>query len=433
MRAIRPSAPRRSVSRRTAARRALSVVGAASLVVVPAAAAIAADDAPAEPSPDATQPATPEVTLPSPDQVDQIDPAPSPAADAAPSEAAPVPEPAAPVSAAPVSAAPAATDDLSAATPPPGAYFGTGKVQISVVPQGAAGADLTSRFLVTADDGETAPAQQTITTEADGRYDPPYGYAQVPGDELTITLVDAPAGYMLPENATQVVPACVVPVTGEPAPPGAECEVSLTFTVVPDYRTVAARTRTAGGTAVAGVTVELHSPDAGAPSPSPIEPMPSALPADGAALDGDLAAVTIPGRTLIATGVTDANGRVVFDEPVTPAQGYLLVPTQVPDGYLLPAAVSVDVPAVATVAEANLALDVPITMVPRAVTPGGPGGPGATVAPVAPAAVVTPPRYTGATLPDTGVDAIALTCLAGLFVAAGAASVVGSRRAGTRA
>lgn len=422
MRATRPSAPRRSVLRRTAARRALSVVGTASLVVVPAAAAIAADDAPAEPTPDATQPATPEVVLPSPDQVDQVGPAPE---ETTPSTAAPAPEPAAPVS-----APSAATDDLSAATPPPGSYFGVGKAYITVEPHGTGGSDLTATFLVTADDGETPPTQETITTASDGRYNLPTGYSQDPGDELTITLVDAPAGYMLPANVTQVVPRCVVPV-GEPAPPGAACEVSLTFPVVADYRTVAARTRTAGGAAVAGVTVELHSPDVGAPTPtgSPTEsptsePMPSALPADGAALDGDLAAVTIPGRTLIATGVTDASGRVVFDEPVTPAQGYLLVPTRVPDGYLLPAAVSVDVPAVATVAEADLALDVPITMVPRAV---------ATTTPGATGAAATPPRYTGATLPDTGVDAIALACLAGLFVAAGAASVVGSRRSGTRA
>lgn len=427
MPALRPALSRQPSARRGAVRRALSAVGAVSLVVVPSAAAIAADDAAAaDPSPDATQPATPEVTLPAPEQVDQLDPTPSaPTAEApVPAAEAPAPEPVAPD--------PTPTPSpggFSAATPPPDAYFGTGKVNLTVVPDdGSTGQDLTTSFLVTNDDGETPPTQSTITTGADGQYDVPFGLYQEPGDELTITLTQAPEGYMIPTSATQVVPRCVVPSsTPAPPPPSASCTTNLAFDVVADYRTVAARTRTPGGAAVAGVTVELHSPDTSTPSPTPTPtesptggPTP---PAEVAPIAGGdhLAAVDIPGRTLVATGVTDASGRVVFDTPVAPAAGYLLVPTSVPAGYVLPDPVSVDIPSVATVAEADLALDVPITVVPRAVTPSGPTAP------------VTPPRYAGPTLPDTGTDALALGGLAVLLVGAGVASVIGSRRSGARA
>lgn len=406
------------------------------LIIAPASTALAGEadgtEPGADPGGDAVQPVAPEPALPSPAQEDQVTPEPEPMPAPAPEPGAEDPEgdaaaePPADAAGTQTPSLDAAVPEpeasgLAAATPPPDSYFGTGKVTVDVQPDdGDEFADLTSTIVVTHDDDEAEPWDDTITTNSQGGYNSPFGYNQTAGHELTFTLSVAPEGYMLTDDVAQVVQRCVVPSTTPPAQfPNVDCYSSVTFPVVRDYRTVGAVTRTAAGSGVAGVTVELHSPEAvPEPDPDPTDP-PTGSPSPTAALGSELAAVVIPGRTLIATGVTDAAGHVVFDSAVPPADGYLLVPTAVPAGYYLPDPVSADIGSVPTVAEAALSLDVPITVV---------------AVPVITPPVITPPRYeaAGAALPATGNESGALAGIAAGLVVSGIGVLWTGRRLAVR-
>ena len=352
--------PRRRPHRRAAL--AAGAVGA--LVLVPASGALADDLVPPEGG-DATQPLPGDLPLPSPDVEDQvgagpeapIDPA-TPPADA-PDAGAPGLDEAAPPA---LPADPAAgVDAQAAASVDP--YFGLGKSAVITPRVHAPGVDPSAmagaQVRVDSDGENSATGMYPVT--ADGTIG--VGLLQAPGETLTFTLVLPPPGYMATASRSVVVPPCDVPlppgpwtavdgadspVTEEPPPPPA-CTSHVEFDVVAQYRTVQLRAVTAAGVPVPGVTFELHSPLA---------------PLQGASVGGGTAAVVVPGRSLVGTSVTSADGVATFATTVPPGAGYLVVPTAVPDGYLLPPAIRLDLAAVSTVAEADAPVVMQFTLVP---------------------------------------------------------------------
>jgi len=350
---------------------AVGAVGA--LVMAPASAALA--DAAVEPTPDAEQPLAPEIVLPSAEQVDQVveevaEPkvvpeevapevvAPEVVAEEIAPEVVPTDEvpPEAPD---PADAGPAGTDPatsapgaptlaalpaaggtslvadgrLMAAPVLPEGYYGTRKIHPSVYPSAAETPepDLTSTITATHDDGTNPPWTSDLVTSEDGSYAMPFGFLQAAGEQVTMTLTDAPEGFMLPADTTVFFDYCVVEIEGN------TCASEYpAFEVTRDYRRVGVQLMS-GSTAVAGATVELREPLP--PGADPGDP-----------------------HEGIAAGMTDASGVIVFPGPLPPAAGYQLVVTDVPDGMLLPDPVLVDLPAVDTVAEADLPVMVPIAV-----------------------------------------------------------------------
>lgn len=345
--------PRRRPHRRAAL--AAGAVGA--LVLVPASGAFADDVAPPDDG-DATQPLAGDVELPSPEVEDQVDAAPEapPAAPDAP-DATDAPDGAAPdlVEAAPpvLSADPAAAgDEQAAAAVEP--YFGVGKPNLVLVevfaddaePSAMAGAQ------VRVDSDMENPTVGTYEVIGDGTIDTliPQG----PDETLTFTLVTPPPGYMTTSETTIVLPPCDVPELGDvaaaplPGDPPA-CAGDVEFEVVEQYRTLQLRAVDAAGAPVPGVTFELHSPLA---------------PLGAASVGGGTAAVTVPGRSLLATAVTPVGGVASLSTTVPPGADYLVVPTAVPDGFMLPPSMRLDLAAVSTVAEADAPVVMTFTLVP---------------------------------------------------------------------
>lgn len=345
--------PRRRPHRRAAL--AAGAVGA--LVLVPASGAFADDVVPPEGG-DETQPLPGDVDLPSPDVEDQVaddgaagapadDATPAPAAD----DALPPDESAPPA----LSADPAGVaDEQVAAAPEP--YFGIGKMNQVVVVVSADGTEPSAMAGAQVRVDSSDPGNPMVGTHdviGDGTIDALV--PQAPGETLTITLVTPPPGFMTTADTSVVLEPCEVelppgpftteggdgtlPVSEEPS----TCVTSVHFTVVEQYRTVQLRAVDTKGAPVPGVTFELHSPLA---------------PVDRVSVGGGTAAVVVPGRTLVGTSVTSAGGVATLATTVPPGADYLVVPTAVPDGYLLPPAIRLDLDAVDTVAEA----EVPVVM-----------------------------------------------------------------------
>lgn len=349
------------IPRRRPHRRAVLAAGAAgALVLVPASAAFADDVVPPEGGDD-TQPLPGGVDLPAPGGEDQVGGAPEAPAgpaeggtgDGAPAgDAAPAPDDAVPPA---LSADPALVADLqaTAATEP---YFGVGKQGLITVGVSADGAEpwqmVGAQVRVESDmENPSAGVYEIVDDGTIG-----VSLVQDAGETLTFTLVTPPPGYMTTAVTTEVVEPCDIPPPPPPlntelgddaAPTAADiapgCITSVSFEVVPQYRTVQLRAVTAAGVPVPGVTFELHSPLA---------------PLAGGSVGGGTAAAVVPGRTLIGTSVTGAGGVGTLATTVPPGAGYLVVPTAVPDGYLLPPSIRLDLGAVDSVAEA----DVPVVM-----------------------------------------------------------------------
>lgn len=343
------------VPRRRPHRRAVLAAGAVgALVLVPASGAFADDVVPPEEG-DATQPLPGDVDLPAPGGEDQVaGAAGAPGAAAGPADdgdGAPPADDAAPPA---LSADPALVADpqVTAATEP---YFGVGKQGLITAGVSADGAEpwQMAGAQVRVESDMENPSVGVYEVVGDGTIGTTF--VQDIGETLTLTLVTPPPGYMATAVTTEVVEPCDIP-----APPGAftelggaaastapgsapACITSVVFDVVPQYRTVQLRAVTAAGVPVPGVTFELHSPLA---------------PAGKTSVGGGTAAVVVPGRTLIGTSVTSAGGVATLATTVPPGPDYLVVPTAVPDGYMLPPAIRLDLSAVDTVAEA----DVPVVM-----------------------------------------------------------------------
>lgn len=339
------------VPRRRPHRRAVLAAGAVgALVLVPASGAFADDVLPPEEG-DTTQPLPGDVDLPAPGGEDQVGAPEAPAGDGAPApdEAPPAPTPSAP----PLSADPAQVVDDQAAVAVE-SYFGAGKavnpIWVQVSADGAGPSAMAGAQVRIESDMDENPIVGVHDVLPDGTLGAPVPQGSL--ETLTFTLVTPPPGYMTTAQTTVVVPPCeepdgplddvpgdlVAPVTDE-----LECEVFVDFEVVPQYRTVQLRAVTSAGVPVPGVTFELHSPIA---------------PLAGASLGGGTAAVVVPGRTLIGTSVTSAGGVATLAATVPPGADYLVVPTAVPDGYMLPPSIRLDLGAVDSVAEA----DVPVVM-----------------------------------------------------------------------
>ena len=322
-------------------RRPVALAGALALVALtPSFAAAAVDDgadavggAPAAPeaAPVAgTQDAPAAVVLPAVEQEDQLAAPDAVVPDAVVPDAAPT-EPA-PTDAAPTEGEPAA----ELAAEPVEGYYGTGKVTPSVVAP-TPEADLSGAlFDVTVTPVEGDPTTTRVATGVAGALvsdeSNPFGSSvrTYDGETVTLTLVQAPEGFMLPVTASASFGPCVVPGTppeGEGELPGpspfADCDWGpATFEVVRDYRTVGASVTTPGGLPVVAATFELRA-------------------ADG---------------TVLSTATTDATGALTFPDTVVPGTGLVLVNTVAgTDQPLLPPT-TVDVGAVATVAEAQVPL-----------------------------------------------------------------------------
>lgn len=326
----RTTVPARASSGGVRRRGVLAVGAVGALVVVPGAAAVADDGEVTPELPEATQPDSPEIVLPSPAPEDQVVPAEGAGAED-PSGVAPAPPGGEP------------QPDVVAMAP----YAGIGKVAACVQADGTPEPDLTgARFTVTGDDaGLGSPWTEVVDVESDGCI--PEFIVQDPDEELTVTLSAPPPGFLIVDPAPVTVPPCVVEAEAPPTPPFASCWPETMFQVVPTYRTVELRAVDAAGAPVPGVTFELHSP----------------LQAVGAAgVGGGAATAAVPGRQLLASGVTSAAGAA--DLTVPPGTGYLVVPTAVPDGFMLPPAVSLDLADVTTVAEADSPAVMTFTLVP---------------------------------------------------------------------
>lgn len=342
----RTTVPARASSGGTRRRGLLAVGAVGGLVVAPGAAAVADDrEAPPEP-PDVIEPDSPEIALPSPAPEDQVVPAEG--ADAE-DPAGAVPDPSGEVE----------QPDVVAMAP----YAGIGKVAACVVADGTPEPDLSgARFTVTGDDaGLGSPWTEVVDVESDGCI--PEFIVQDPDEELTVTLSAPPPGFLVVDPAPVTVPPCVVEAEAPPTPPFASCWPEAMFQVVPTYRTVELRAVDAAGVPVPGVTFELHSPlRAGAV----------------AGVGGGASTAAVPGRQLVATGVTSAAGAA--DLTLPPGTDYLVVPTAVPDGFMLPPPASLDLADVTTVAEADAPAVMTFTLVPALAATGTSSWPLAAVA-----------------------------------------------------
>lgn len=354
--------PRRRPHRRPAL--AAAAVGA--LVLVPASGAFADDAAPPEEG-DATQPLPGDVPLPSQEAEDQVTAGGAPgapgasadgaSADPAADDALPHGESDPPM----VSADPAGVaDEQAAAALEP--YFGVGKTNQVVVTVSADGTEPTAMAgaQVRVDSSDLGnPMVGTHDVIGDGTIDALV--PQAPGETLTITLVTPPPGFMRTADTSVVLEPCEVdlppgpytteggdgtlPIVDEPP----ACTTAVHFTVVAQYRTVQLRAVTAAGVPVPGVTFELHSP-------------PAAL--DATSFGAGTAAVVVPGRSLVGTSVTAADGVASLAARVPPGADYLVVPTAVPDGYLLPPSIRLDLGAVDSVTAADVPVVMQFTLVP---------------------------------------------------------------------
>lgn len=262
----------------------------------------------------------------------------------------------------------------------------------------ASGADLSSQVRITTVAlGGTATS--TASVPAEGRGEPVVQTAW----PVTVELVTAPAGFMLPDPSAVTVEPC-------PLDLATACEpAEVVFDVSPAHRRVTLRALDQDGRPVPGVTMELYGPADPSPSPPP-EP---ALAAPGEHAPVVLAAApSTSGRPRLGGGTTSAAGAVPIDGDVRPGTGFVLVVTGVPPGYTLAEATTlVDVPAVASMADAALALDVRLTRLPVVRPPGAPRGP-------------------GGALPATGAEPGRTLALALLLGGLGAAGVSVRRRAG---
>lgn len=323
---------------------------------------------------DAVEPAAAEVALPSVEQEDQLPapvepapvaapaaettPAPAPAADAAPApdaapaapeapadDAAPaeVAAPAAPALAPALAPAPApapapvqaAAQDVSVASIV-GAY-GTGKVTTPVVytiDGNLAGRTLAgAQFEMTAS-GPGGTRVESRTTAANGYAS---SFTAMSDEWMTVTLVAAPDGFMTTGAVSRTFSPC--------DPLYSYCwDQPTEIGLIADYRTVALDVTSSLGGPLVGATFDLLGP------------------ADGSG-----------SRSVVATGTSDAAGRVGFPGTVTPGTDYLVVQTGVPAGHLAVADQPLVVGDVATRAQANIPMLVPVVVpavaVPTVVAP----------------------------------------------------------------
>ncbi|WP_199423271.1 prealbumin-like fold domain-containing protein [Actinotalea solisilvae] len=489
MRTSRPRhAPVRPRSTRPARATALVALGTVALVGAAPAAAIAADEAAPEPAP--ADAGTDALALPAEVQEDQVvlpsqdaTPAPeapsaaeptSPAEPAAPADAADAPaagpaavDPAAqastadPVAGPAVSAADPASSDL---TPDPAAdpalhpaadpdaepadellvedpevpveepcvtlesCFGTGKwvpgpAVMTAGVTAADGAPLAGAVLEIDVVGTTPEPEWTGTTDASG--DVAGGYQLAPFASATVRIVSAPEGAMLTGVTSQSFGPCSVPFLS-----GGMCTYHFDAEVAAAYRVLDLSVVTTSGEPVEGATFELWGP-------------PASLPVTDLALR--TAAAPAP-LAHLATATSGAAGRLTFG-PVAPG-GYELRATHVPAGLQLPVgAIPLTVAAVGTVAEADVALVVPVSLLaaPAPVVTPPVAEPAPVVVPVAaPVEVVAPAAPTAAparpsapvrsaALAATGAEPAGLVAVAAAFLALGAAATAAARRVSRRA
>ena len=262
------------------------------------------------------------------------------------------------------------------------------------------GADLTSQVRVTTVGAGGHGGSTTVQVGASGEGGGGVGQTAWP---VTVEIVTPPAGFMLADPAVVTVEPCPLDLS-------TACEpVEVVLDVVRAHRRVTLRALDQDGRPVPGVTMELYAPEDPSPSPSPTPPSAP----DEQATVVLAAAPSTSGRLRLGGGTTSAAGAVPIDGDVRPGTGFVLVVTGVPAGYTLAEpTVLVDVPAVARVADAALALDVRLTRLPVARPPVVPRGPD------------------GAALPATGAEPGRTLALAVLLIGLGSAGVSVRKRAG---
>lgn len=303
--------------------------------------------------------------------------------------------------------------------------FGTGKTTsapalMSAGVTATGGAPLAGAVLEIDVAGTTPEPEWTGVTDASGVV--PGGYVLAPGASATVRIVAAPEGAMLTDVTSQSFGPCVVPFGS-----GMPCSYRFDAEVTPAYRVLDLSVVTSSGQPVEGATFELW----GTPS-GPVADL--VLQAPGAPL------------VRVATATSGAGGRLSFG-PVAPGT-YELRATHVPAGFQgLTGAIPLTVGAVGTVAEADVALVVPVALaaVPVPVTPVTvPVTPAPAVVPVAVPVVAAAPVATvaaparpaaparSAALAATGAEPVGLAGVAAALLALGVAATAAARRAARR-